>query len=369
MNMVNNHWLIAKALRRAGLEVDLIISAKDFGMSLPHWEEADIVGVNPYTIDIDELSRFYTLPEWVKIWDPRDLYVSPRGVIDLLYMVKGYDLVQLAPPSVIYLQFLRKKFIVHETGWIRRFPFLDGAAEKLARRGYAKAECIVMTNPDSYGLLQKISYRKEVFIPFIVETDRYEPIDVEREDDTLSFFHPTRQAWSVKGNDRLIRAFGKFINNGYKAKLDMVDWGTPEDTEQSRNMIKRLGIEENVQWLNPASKPRLIQLYNQSDAVFDQFGRSDQSGGSYGTTAPEAMACGKPVVMYLEQYWNRKCYGEIAPVLNARTPDEIFEAMVALTDPDFRRRLGDKGRRYVIQHHSSETIARQYVRLYEETLS
>ena len=222
-----------------------------------------------------------------------------------------------------------------------------------------------MTNPDCYSLLPKIKYRREVFIPFIVETDRYKPTPVSRNgnEDALTFFHPTRHVWNVKGNDRLLRAFAKFVAQGYKSRLVMIDWGTMEDAEQSKALVKTLGIDRYVEWLSPVSKPRLIQLYNQSDVVFDQF-----ILGSYGTTAPEAMGCGRPVVMYLDEYWNKKCYGRVAPVLNAQTVDEILEAMLALTDRGLRRKLGEEARNYVVEHHSPPMIARQYIELYREVL-
>jgi len=363
MNMANNQWMITKALRRTGVEADLVISARDFGMGLPHWEEAGFVDIDPYAVDMDELSKHFALPRWVKVWNPRDLHVSPQDVLDLLYMAKTYDILQLSAPSVVYLQFMGKPFIVHEAGWIRKFPFLNGAAEKLARRGYSRAECVVMTNPDCYAILAKIKHRRERFIPFIVETERYKPDPQASAHDTLIFFHPARHIWDVKGNDRLLRAFGEFIEHGYKAKLVMVDWGTLEDTELSKELVRRLGIEKHVEWLSPLSKPRLIEFYNRSDAVFDQF-----ILGSYGTTAPEAMSCEKPVVMYLDRYWNEKYYGEIAPVLNVSAADEIFNAMVALTDSCLRRNCGEAGRRYVIEHHSPESVVEKYVQLYEEVL-
>ena len=362
LNMANNQWLIAKALRRLGVDAELVLSAKDFGMAFPHWEEADIPGMDPYEIDVAELSRYYSLPDWVRLWNPRDLHVRPENVIDLLYMAKEYDLLQLSAPSVIYLQFMGKKFIVHEAGWIRNFAFRDGAAEKLARRGYDKAQCVVMTNPDCYALLEKIKYRKAVFIPFVVETERYRPMQVDR-DSVLTFLHPTRHLWNGKGNDRLLRAFSKFIHQGYDARLVMMNWGTSEDINQSRRLVQELQIDRNVEWLDPVSKPRLIQLYNRSDAVFDQF-----MVGSYGTTAIEAMACARPVVMYLEKYWNTKCYGEVAPVLNAQTADEIFGAMVALTDERYRQKVGLDARNYVIKHHGPEVIAKKYMQLYREVL-
>ncbi len=363
MNMANNQWMITKALRRTGVEADLVISARDFGMGLPHWEEAGFVDIDPYAVDMDELSKHFALPRWVKVWNPRDLHVSPQDVLDLLYMAKTYDILQLSAPSVVYLQFMGKPFIVHEAGWIRKFPFLNGAAEKLARRGYSRAECVVMTNPDCYAILAKIKHRRERFIPFIVETERYKPDPQASAHDILVFFHPARHVWDVKGNDRLLRAFGEFIEHGYKAKLVMVDWGTLEDTELSKELVRRLGIEKHVEWLSPLSKPRLIEFYNRSDAVFDQF-----ILGSYGTTAPEAMSCEKPVVMYLDRYWNEKYYGEIAPVLNVSAADEIFNAMVALTDSGLRRNCGEAGRRYVIEHHSPESVVEKYVQLYEEVL-
>ena len=363
LNMANNQWLIAKSLRRAGIEADLIISSRDFGMSFPHWEEAEISGVDPYTTKIQDLSKYYTLPAWVKIWDPSDLHISPQNVIDLLFMVKQYELLQLSVPSVIYLQFIGKKFIVHEAGWLRRFPYLDGAAEKLARRGYSKAECVVMTNADCYHHLSKIRYRRQVFIPFVIDTDRYRPIEQRRKDDALTFFHPTRHVWNVKGNQRLLYAFAKFIEKGYKARLVMMDWGTLEDTQLSKELVERLGIESHVHWLGPVSKPTLIQLYNSSDAVFDQF-----LLGCYGTTAPEAMACGRPVVMRLDRNCNEECYGEFPPILNVETVDEVLEAMIALTDPNLRSKYGEAGRRYVIEHHSPDKVANQYIALYREVL-
>jgi glycosyltransferase involved in cell wall biosynthesis len=143
----------------------------------------------------------------------------------------------------------------------------------------------------------------------------------------------------------------------------MMNWGTSEDINQSRRLVQELQIDRNVEWLDPVSKPRLIQLYNRSDAVFDQF-----MVGSYGTTAIEAMACARPVVMYLEKYWNTKCYGEVAPVLNAQTADEIFGAMVALTDERYRQKVGLDARNYVVRHHGPEVIAEKYMQLYREVL-
>jgi len=363
-NMANNQYLIAKALRKIGVDAELIINAKDFGMGLPHWEEADLDGIDPYVANATALDHLYKLPKWIRTWNPGSLHVNPLRIIDLMQMSREYDLLQMSPPCVVYLQFVGRPFIVHESGWIRHFPYLNSATEKLARRGYAYAECVVMTNPDCYSILPQVKHRKSIFIPFIVELDRYKPMPKTKTSDSLQFFNPSRQQWEVKGTDRLLHAFAQFIKKGYDAELTMVDWGTEEGVHASKTLVSELKIRKQVKWIAPVSKPRLIKLYNDSDVVFDQY-----LLGSYGTTTPEALACGKPVVMYLNPYWNTKCYGEVAPVVNARTVDEIFDAMCLLADPSVRQHYGQLGREYVAVHHSPENIAKQYQRLYEEVLA
>lgn len=362
LNMANNQWLIAKALRRSGVDAELIISTKDFGMAFPHWEEVEIPNLDPYAVKYSELAKYYALPNWVKLWNPTDA-LSPRNIIDLMYMAKDYDLLQLSVPSVIYLQSIGRRFIVHEAGWLRGMTIRNSATEKLARRGYSKAECIVMTNSDCYPMLHKIPYKKQVFIPFVIEVDRYKPMQIARKDDILTFFHPTRHVWDVKGNDMLLHAFAQFIHLGYTAKLRMIDWGIPDDLSRSKELVKTLGIEPNVEWINPVSKPTLIRLYNEADIVCDQYILD-----CYGTTAPEAMACGKPVLMSLDDESCKMCYGEVAPVLNARSVRQILEAMILLTDSNMCRKYGDAGRRYAIAHHNPEAVAEQYIALYQELL-
>ena len=354
--------MIAKSLRRHGVDVELVINGNDFGMAFPQWEEAKIEGLDPYTATISALAKSYPLPEWVKVWGSAGLHIDPLRMVDLMRMSREYDLLQFSPPSVVYLQFLGKPFIVHESGWIRHFPYLNGATEKLARRGYARAECVVMTNPDCYRILAHVKHRGSEFIPFIVEPDRYKPISVPK-NDRLIFFHPARHTWDIKGNDIALRGFAGFIKKDYDAKLILVDWGTTEDSKRSKQLIKALGIEQHVKWIQPLSKPDLIRMYNQADAVLDQFVL-----GSYGTLCPESLACACPVIMYLNEYWNNYAYGETAPVLNSRTPEQVTDAMVMLTDPVARRKYGEAGRKYVLRHHDPDTIAKQYMTLYQEIL-
>lgn len=358
-NMVNNAWHIVKALRRNGLDSDLIINSSDFGMGLPMWEELELEE-DPYNVDFKGMLSKFELPEWVKIWwnETRIRFNIP----DLFRLVKKYDLLHLHSPSPLYLQFSGKPYIIHEAGWIRRLVSLNTSRERLARRSYAHAECIVMTNPDTYTLLRGLEFKREVFIPFVVDPDQYRPFDIDKNEELL-FFNPSRQVWDVKGNDRLVRAFARFIKDGYRAKLRMVDWGFEEDVARMHDLVRTLGLEPYVEWVAPYSKPLLIKVYSECDAVFDQF-----LLGSGGTICYEAMACKAPVVIYLN-HWNEKCFGEMPPIVNARTVDEIYEAMKLLTDPHTRRKIGERERRFILKHNHPNVIADKLIRIYKEVAS
>jgi len=238
---------------------------------------------------------------------------------------------------------------------------IDGATEKMGRRSYERAKAVVWTNPDTYPLLEPLNIKRLEFVPFVIDPNQYKPIKTEKTEELL-FFHPTRQVWDVKGNDRLLKAFAKFIHSGYKAKLRLIDWGFDEDVQLAKILISKEGIKKHVEWKPPYSKPALIRVYNESTAVFDQF-----ILGSGGTACFESMSCEAPLVIYLN-HWNEKCFGEMPPPINASTTEEIYNAMVDLTNPKLQRKLGSAGRKFTLKHNHPDRIAKKLMKIYEEAL-
>jgi len=354
--MANNGYHIVKALREEHIDAELIINTADFGMGLPMWEEISIQ-MDPYNVDFNKLIEKWPLPEWIKTWK-YDKNNSVYNYTSLFKLTKPYDLLHLHPPTPMYLQFTNKPKIIHEAGWVRLFH-LDTPTHKLGRRAYQNADCIIYTNPDTYPLIEKLNCKRVEFIPFVIPPEQYKP-GPETNRDELLFFHPTRHVWDVKGNDKLLKAFGQFIKEGYRAKLRLVDWGWDEDVEKSKLLIKKLGIEKYVEWVNPYTKPDLIKAYHESDAIFDQF-----ILGSGGTTCYEAMSCSKPLAIYLN-HWNEKCFGEMPPVINVCNIKEIHQTMIDLTDEKYRRNTGSKGRTFTLKYNNPKTIAENLIKIYME---
>jgi len=80
------------------------------------------------------------------------------------------------------------------------------------------------------------------------------------------------------------------------------------------------------------------------------------------------MALAKPVLCYINNEWlnHHSCaYAKEIPLLNT-TPDNIYDNLKLLIEnPDLRKDIGQKSRKYVEEVHDSKKITKQLLKLYE----
>jgi glycosyltransferase involved in cell wall biosynthesis len=324
---------------------------------------------DPYDPNWDAFQ--WSTPDWVHVWDDRkSWYPYSRTLkwLSLLRMLRGYDLVvghaPFAKIATFYSTLFRKPYALYDAGWIRYLK-QNRSGYSRARKGYGEAPLIFFTNVDTEHMFKEQGYSKLAYTPFAIDTKQYSPRRNSSEEQNPVFFHPARHSWDEKGNDRLIIAFARYVQRNPQAKLAMVEWyQSPDHLVRSKQLVSELGIQGNVLWVPVMSKNRLIEQYRRSTAVFDQF-----LFGAFGTTAPEAMSCGIPVVGYVDgRLWTRY-HDEPPPVINASTVGEIYTAMIALEDEAVRRRYGERGRDWVINNCDSVLVASKQLEGYNSILS
>lgn len=308
-------------------------------------------------------------------WCPRSLNYKP--VLAKYKLVHAYGLNPIH--SILCLPGL--PFICYEHGTLRDFPFEDSARGRLYRLALKKAEKVIITNADCNRSADRLGLENAVFIPHIIDDDLFKP-EESRLRETLQretgcdfiIVAPSRHHWKncppglenswLKRNDILIRGLGRVFSARPQIKILVVffEWGA--EVEESKNLIAECGFSENVQWEQIRSKPVLKDFYCAADIILDQF----NSGiGTFGAVVPESMACGKPVILNYDKELHRWCYPELPPAIHAPTEESVAENVLKLIDDrSYRLGLGDQGRAWFENYHSSQVVMDRLAAVYQE---
>jgi len=288
----------------------------------------------------------------------RSLFTITRYPPELAKLLLNYDIIHAYTMMPILAHFVDRPFVAQSTGSdLRSFAWSKPILARLLRSGYAKAEALIFTQPDLIELASRACPGGARFIPQHVPVgDRVATVS-----DRSSFdvFHPTRLDFSTKGNDSLLHGFSKVIKKQPRARLHLVSHGT--DNGKAAELCKHLGLDQFVVWHPPMTPTEMTRAYLACDCVADQF-----SIVSLGLISLEAMALGLPVVCWINEDAYRSCYGETPPVTNARTADEIADALNNLVSPSERARFGAEAREWLQKHHGPETVTSKLVAVYED---
>lgn len=319
----------------------------------------------------------YELPYFSPFSNPIRYLVLLKRLIDF---ANSFDLIVCSGLSPIWFRWSRKPFIFYNygadldqlpvQGWSgkpKKANMMEYATRFLIKCASASAlrkASVVVLVPYQVETARKLGLKRLHFLPMVVDTELFKPMD--KEHDGLVMFHPSRQVWTdrtitdCKGNDKVFKAFARFVQI-YKGEVMLLVIEKGWDLEASKLLIKELGIGSQVKWMSPVSRLELSKLYNKSDIVLDQF----VGGGVLSLIPIEAMACGTSVVSYVKEY-PVAFYGEMPPIISAQSEDDIFHAMLKLTDSSLRSHKGEEGREWVKKYCSPEVSIPKYIELFNK---
>ena len=220
-----------------------------------------------------------------------------------------------------------------------------------------KARFIFASNPHTLGHCRRLGFQNAVYLPYPMDSNRYCPGDGLARHQWEAAYGPGVYILATSRIDGGIKGYGQEFLNALlsvvrerpEAKFVFLGWGN--DLEVFRQLVAAERLQQRIIISPPVGKKRLIDFYRSCDVVLDQF-----VYGYYGTTALEAMSIGKPVVMKMRAEQYEPLYaGDIAPVENAHTPEEMQIALLALIDsPDYRLKKGRAVREWLVRNHGEE---------------
>lgn len=156
----------------------------------------------------------------------------------------------------------------------------------------------------------------------------------------------------------------KFVKQTNNKKLLIVHAPTSPEIKGTSYILK--AVEElkekydfNFKLVQNISHDQAIKIYEKADIIIDQI-----LCGGYGVFAVEAMAMGKPVICWIDDFMKEK-YPKELPIISAN-PDTIKEKIkYAIKNKDMLKEIGIQGRMYVERYHDMNIISKNMLQIYK----
>jgi len=289
----------------------------------------------------------------------------------------AYDVVQAYATDPIFpLLAGYRPIVAFEHGTLRDIPWEPEPRGRRTALAYALADHVLVTNPDCLPAAERLNAGRVTAINHPWDEDHAQGVQgagVLREQLLADLgaqhliFHPARQDWvpgtgyADKANDRFFRALARWgAERDVRVGVVCCEWGA--NVAESRVLVERLDLSDRVRWLPPMGTVRFERFVLASDLVADQFEVAGMGGVAF-----KALSAGRPVLMRIDEDAMRTKYGDVPPVLDCRTEEDIFEALGALLEPeDFRRRRCEEVREWMKKHHSGREVVERQLAIYDE---
>lgn len=291
-----------------------------------------------------------TLSQWKKLFSYYDV-------------IQGYAIDPILP-----LLCQSKIYIGYEHGTLRDFTLTNNSISRLTSLAYHNANHVFITNGDCLSFAQKIGVNNysAMIHPIdekLIESieSKYDELHEEYKVQYL-FLCTLRHDWKVKGTDIYIRALPELkLKLGESFKVLMTKWG--QELESSLELAKSIGCDDVIEWIEPLSRKKLIQYKKSVDIVFDQIALPH-----FGATAPEAIACGTPVIMSYEPISTQWIIPERAPILSAKNTQEVVVSIVQGLDKDWLKNYKIEAGNWFYKFHSSSIVVDKHMDVYKKLL-
>lgn len=174
---------------------------------------------------------------------------------------------------------------------------------------------------------------------------------------------------SQKGYIYLVQAFELVSQKNPYAKLVIV--GDGYEKTRLEDEAKRLNVEKKVIFPGTISYDQLVKFYNIADvfampSIRDEEGNIDASP----VAMMEAMACGVPVVATkFSGNEDLVISGETGFLVKEKSSKEIAQALIKLLSGHDRMKSRQKVRTIALNNFSIETVAREYIEIFNKVVS
>ena len=304
-----------------------------------------------------------------------DAYLLKKADIPYKYWTYGSDLDQYCFIHIGLINpLLRKRLLIH--------PFRAYWERQRARKSIGMSDSVLIL-PYQLKALMKVSPNKKMyFLPHPLSILEFSELQKRKKDNKERickevgaehyFFSSTRHVWAGpwkkvsdnKGNDIILKSFWKYLqlSKDYRSKLVLVNKG--HDVEHSRTLVRSLGIEGSVEWLEEMRRGELDRYYQGASICFGQFGTPVINFSILEPLANASIG----VSFFNETISSVPSYKTFPPVFNSREPEPIAEFMIQiLKNEDAYTDLSYNSWLWVKENCSEEKFVESFLDVFHES--
>ena len=322
------------------------------------------IGYKKVTNDFPLFSQFLKIKRYIGAYKKAaSIYKEKKGKPDIVNL----NVIFYAGVIAMYLKRKWKVPYVITEHWTGYFPE-DGRYKGmfmkfLAKKTVKNASAIITVSKVLKNKMLEVRLNNEYHvISNVVDTQLFNVPTQKIRKDTISFIHISSLDDAQKNASGIIRAFQKLHNSFPNTILTIVGDGTGK--AKLVELCKSLGLDEVIHFAGQKTGVELTGLLQQSDA-FVLFSNYE----NLPCVMLEALSCGIPII--------GTRVGDVADYINPftgiliepRNEQQLVDAMTVIVKD--RNRFSDamKIRASVVDKVNSETIAKQFVDVYNKVLN
>lgn len=245
------------------------------------------------------------------------------------------------------------------------------------RAGLKAAQCVgTVSNYTRLSIARRLPELEIVVIPNSVDTDRFRPppgLSTRRDRPVLLTVGRLSREERYKGQDTVIQALA-LVQRRLGRAVEYRIAGSGDDIARLQRLAKELEVEDHVHFLGWVPDEDLVTVYQDCDVFVmpskvERRSNGTWAGEGFGISYIEASACGKPVVSSNQG-------GAVEAIVNGVTGfavdptsvDAVADACAKLlADPTLAARMGEAGRRFVVENFAQPVFEHRVAELLRES--
>jgi glycosyltransferase involved in cell wall biosynthesis len=373
-------WKEATSLRAAGYEVT-VICPEGPGFEAGH-EVLDGVRVLRHPLPPDTGSRGGIIREYLAAlrWE--------RRLAKRVWRERGFDVIHVAnPPDLLFLvawpyqlrHGVRLVYDQHDLapelyeskfGGRGIFYWLLRLTEWLT---YRRADLVLATNESFREIAQRRGRVDPARVRIVRNGPDLDEFNPRPPDPAVRRERPVLAGWvghvgEQSGLEDLLLALAHVVRDRARPDVHLMLIGGGPALDATRSRARELGVDRHVEFAGPVYGEALVNRLSSCDMGVVPLRDTPHGNRSTAVKAAEYMALGLPVVQY-DLVESRRTAGPAAAYATPGDPRALGDAILRLADdPSERARLGELGRRRVIERLAWSRQEPELLRAYRDVL-